>query len=38
MTKIGNNKNSIIDKHYNLKKNNPGPGAYSSFSEFGELK
>jgi hypothetical protein len=34
MTKIGNDKSSIIDQHFKLKVKNPGPGAYSAFSEF----
>jgi hypothetical protein len=36
-TKIGQDKSSIIDKHYNMQKKTPGPGAYGRFSEFSGL-
>lgn len=33
-TRIGNNKASIIDKHFKMQVKTPGPGAYSAFSDF----
>ena len=33
-TKIGLDKSSVIDKHFGLDRRSPGPGAYTTFSDF----
>ena len=37
-TRIGRDKSSIIDKHFNMQIKSPGPGQYNTFSDFSGLQ